>query len=145
MRQGMKQNKKTTAEDNGGLYLATTTAIASILGNVAQAIENSKVEKVAQSLRADRTRLMQALRRWQQSYQTEQAKLVATQAGLEKECQEKAELQGKVKALDTRITELSTERDRANATCAAKDIELSGLRERVARLERESKKGKRHG
>jgi chromosome segregation ATPase len=141
----MKQNVKMTAEDKDGLYLATTTAVASILGNVAQAIENSKVEKVAQSFRADRTRLMQALRRWQQSYQTQQAKLVATQAGLEKVCQEKADLKSKVKALDSRITELSTERDRANATCAAKDIELSGLREQVAKLEGDSKKGRRHG
>ena len=133
------------AKDNGGLYIATTTAVASILGNVAQAIENSKVERVAESLRADRTRLMQALRRWQQSYQTQQAKLVATQAALEKACQDKAELQRKVGTLDSRITTLSAERDRANATCAAKDIELSGLRERVAKLERESKKGRRHG
>ena len=135
----------TKAKDNGGLYLATTTAVASILGNVAQAIENSKVERVAESLRADRTRLMQALRRWQQSYQTQQAKLVATQAALEKACQDKAELQRKVKTLDSRVTTLSAERDRANATCAAKDIELSGLRERAAKLERESNKGRRHG
>jgi chromosome segregation ATPase len=135
----------TKARDNGGLYLATTTAVASILGNVAQAIENSKIEKIAKSLRADRTRLMQALRRWQQSYQIQQVKLLGTQAALQKACQDKDELQGKVKTLDSRITAISAERDRANAACAAKDHELSKLRERVVKLERVSRKGQQHG
>jgi peptidoglycan hydrolase CwlO-like protein len=134
----------TKAKDNGGLFLATTTAVASILGNVALAIENSKIEKIAQGFRDDRTRLMQALRRWQQSYQSQQVKLRRTQDALQNACEDKDELQRKVKTLDTRITTLSAELDRANAACAVKDRELSRLRERIVKLERDGRKGRQH-
>src|SRR6266567_3180668 len=56
------------ATDDEGLAVATTAAVASILGNIAQAIGGAEHRKLAEGLAADRARLIQLLGRFRKSY-----------------------------------------------------------------------------
>lgn len=134
--------------DDESLILATTAAVASILGNLTQAIENSDLKSQATTLRVERAQLVQAMRRWRQSYETQSIKLAETQVGLQRAREQVTQLQEKVLQLDQRITELDVARSsarldhkRAAMKCATKDREIAKLRERITALAKPRKDG----
>lgn len=54
--------------DDAGLALAVTTAAASILGNIAQAIERTDLKRQARALARERDRLVELLGQWQRAH-----------------------------------------------------------------------------
>lgn len=131
----------TKKRDDSALTVATTAAIASILGNIIQATENSKQRQVGHALRADRTALLHILGRFRKSHHMLEGKLANAQRALEDAQREIAERMAQVRArevenqkLRQQIAEqqaLKRDYDRLASELANKEAEISRLQNRV--------------
>mgnify|MGYP001601602400 FL=1 len=117
------------------LVAVTTAAVASILANVAQAVARASTEKDADSLRADRDRIIRILGRVQKSYDSLNAKLASTRKRLERAIAERDERENDTNAWRKELDAGQKSYDRLAAESTAKDAELSRLRARLDKLE----------
>lgn len=129
-------------KDDSNLFLASTAAIGSILINVAQAIENTKVEKVAGLLRGDRAKLLHVVGRLKKAYDVQNIKLAETQVALEEARREGLRSGEQARALQKKAVELEgtaekrrQDYERAAADCARLAAENAQARSHLAQLE----------
>jgi DNA-binding Lrp family transcriptional regulator len=120
------------------LTVATTAAIASILGNILQAVGRAGKQEIAAALRADRTRVLRLFQRLEKTHATVRTELVLAAAALQAERME-------VRRLGDTVAKLRHDYERIATEGAQKDAEISTLRARLGALEGATGKVKVHG
>ena|SRR2546422_7515763 len=110
---------------NEGLASATTDAVATVLGNIAEALDRAEMNELSRAVRIDRLRLLHVLSRWMQAYEM---RLVETERRAEQKKAESLAWQEEAEALRGSAKKLLPE-------LAARDQEIARLRSQIARLE----------
>ncbi len=116
--------QRTSRKDDTGLTVAVGAAFASILGNIAQAIENTEVKRQAHSLAQQRSRLLKVLSEWQAAFGEQRLELEACRNDLRvafaKERHRQRELD-RLRAENAKLSRSVAELEAQAATTASKE------------------------